>query len=155
MVRKLYFCACIAPGIWLYWVSKAVTCWGGSGCAGNGSPVWFCVFVGQILHGPACSCSRAAKELKLLSQLYCWKLLDLAPSHRVFHETWPCSSSKHPQHCSTLVQALLGVLHFIAHLKIPSQITSVGYFEPLFVFDSFTSIGQTYWMEKFCRYYGD
>lgn len=47
-----------------------------------------------------------------------------------------------------LVQAPTGVLHFISRLKIPSQTAFMGNFWLLFVFDSFTSIGQTYWTEK-------
>lgn len=105
-------------------------CWGGSGCAGNGSPVCSCAFVSNFLHGQASSCSRAAKELKLPSQPCCWKLL--GPDSLSWSLPWNLGLAFPPNILSIvlqyLMQALAGVLHFIFCLKIPSQSTFMGYF---------------------------
>lgn len=64
--------------------------------------------------------AHAAGQTRSWSCLIAGSYWDLAASRRVLHEIWSCSSSKHPQHCSTVLLLkyciLVPVLKF--HLKL-------------------------------------
>lgn len=76
--------SCSLRRFWLCleWVSSLVL------CVCNSFLTWAGLLMQQKLHS--------------LIAGSCW---GLAPSRRVFHENWSCSSSRHPQHCSAVLGA--------------------------------------------------